>query len=113
MLEFDSFYVKFGGIDDHGFLHARVIVGFSEEEILERRDVEIPVLMKADLDSSLRYLREEAKNSALQLLLEATKLLQGSSAEKLHEDAQGNTAKREAERSAQFQSELMKTLGND
>lgn len=109
-MEFDSFYVKFGGINDDGFHNAIVIVGFSDDSGLPRGDIEIPVRLKASLDGSLRELREQAKALALERLREATLLLEQFSTDQLHSKAQDACAERGARIAASFQQDLATKL---
>lgn len=110
MMEFDSFYIKFGGIADDGFHDARVIVGFWDDASKQRNDVEIPVRLEVDLDLSLRELRERAKVVALNRLREATQLLEQFSADQLHSKGQDALAESEKRSVAKFEADLRKNF---
>lgn len=111
-MEFDSFYIKFGGLDDEGYHDAKVIVGFSDENGLNRNDIEIPVRLKADLDVSLRELREQAKVLALRNLQTATQLLEQFSADQLHSKGQDAFAESKASADANWTQNLTDALEN-
>mgnify|MGYP001212025938 CR=1 FL=1 len=113
MANYDLFHVKLGGITDNGMLHGTVTVGFWDDLQSERYNVEVPVRFPANLDASLRELREQAKDAALGLLQKATKLLEEHSADELHQSGQEEFARLGAERDARFQDELARTLSGD
>jgi hypothetical protein len=87
-MEFDSFYINIGGLSDDGYHSATVTIGFWDNDSKRRSDVAVPVRMKADLDGSLRGLREQAKALALVRLQEAVQLFEQFSADQLHSKAQ-------------------------
>jgi hypothetical protein len=111
-MEFDSFYIKFGGLDDEGYHDAKVIVGFLDENGLNRNDIEIPVRLKADLDVSLRKLREQVKVLALRNLQTATQLLEQFSADQLHSKGQDAFAESKSNADADWTQNLTDALEN-
>jgi hypothetical protein len=110
-MEFDSFYIKFGGVSDDGFHDARVIVGFSDETGLNRSDIEIPVRLEANLDGTLRELRDQAKVLALNNLQKAVKLFEQFSADQLHSKAQDALAESKVRADDDLQRVLSEKFG--
>lgn len=107
-MEFDSFYTKFGGINDDGTISATVIVGFSErnEASSARTDIDVPVTLQANPSLSLDELRELAKDAALEVLRKAEKFLGQYSADQLHKNAQSAMEKHTQEDSDRFRRSL-------
>ncbi len=110
-MEFDSFYITLGGITDDGSIKGEVIIGFSDDDTLDRGDIEIPFRLKSNLDASLHELREQAKAAVIDRLREATKLLEQFSTDQLHSKAQDAHAEKQKRSAAQFEADLAKTLG--
>ena len=109
-MEFDAFYIKLGGVDDHGCIGGTVIVGFQDDEPGRRRDVQIPFRFEANLDLPLREVREQARADALVLLRKAVRLLEEHSADQLHQVAQDAVAEQEAATDRETQDRISAAL---
>jgi len=112
-VEFDSYYIKHGGITDEGNFNSRVIIGFSEFNSPERNDVEIEVTFPADVNDTIASLRQRATDEAFIILKQAVELLRVNSAEDLHRIAQGNEAARNVRREEEMKAEISIALGQD
>ncbi len=97
MPDFDLFHVKLSGISDTGQIHAEVKIGFWDDRQNEHSAIVVPVYMKADLDASLREVREQAKAAALELIKKASHLLEQHSTDELHQAGIDQAAKHNAE----------------
>lgn len=95
-MEFDSFHIRFGGINDAGCHDAKVIVGLADNSGLNRSNIQIDMRFQADLDAPLRELREQVKALALDNLRKALKLLESNSSDQLHLKAQDALSERMA-----------------
>jgi len=110
MLEFNVFHIKIDGISDEDLLRATVKVGFWDQARSENLTVEAPVYLEADLDASLRDLRERAKDAALELFRKTTLLLEQHSTDELHQASLDQAAKHEAEMEENMRANLEASL---
>ena len=110
-VEFDSYFIKHGGITDEGLFSSRVMIGFAEPNSMERNDIEIDVAFAADINDTIASLRQRATDEAFIILKKAVELLKDNSAEDLHRIAQENDAAASAKRNEELKAQISGALG--
>lgn len=110
-VEFDSYFIKHGGLTDEGNFNTRVIIGFADPNSMERNDVEVDVSFAADMNDTIGSLRQRATDEAFIILKQAVELLKENSAEDLHRIAQENDAAVRAKQDEELKAQISGALG--
>ncbi len=106
MIEFSVFHVKVEGVNDDGLTRTEVKIAFWDTEASQAIKVEVPAFLAVDLDSSLRDVREKAKEAALGVLLQAVSLLTEHSTDQLHQLGMDQLEKQNAESAQKLKEDL-------
>ena len=64
MANFDLIHIKCVGLTDSGLHCCNVRLGFWDDDLSVSPEIDVTVYIEADLDASLRELREQAKVAA-------------------------------------------------